>query len=454
VPSNRALARASRSTETPSIDSEIRQAPNAVADRAERVLVIVTIASLALIAVAFAPGMEMFRLAKEAVMRTQAIVSAFVLAVAVAYGGAARLRELLRERAVVIVGAGAVLWTVVTTLTSGNRALSVESLVTVVCSAVLFVAVWYVSHDVPVTALLVLVPVIIVNALLVALQEYEVWNPFEFSIGSGRLDMVHLTATGLIGNPNDVGGYFALCAVVLLVTGETLRGRNRWTAALGAAVAVAGVFVSQTRTAVLTLVATAIFIAFRRSWKAAATVGVLVIVALLAATQVKIPALTRITRIPENVAQGRWEIVLSERLPAFVTAIEMFRNHPIVGVGPGAYKYFYLDYRIRSNDVYPESVLRGAGANFAETHNDHLQLLAETGLPGYALFVAACVILALRARRRENRDEERARFAAALALPLVITVAVLALAFFPLQIAVTRHLIVTMSALIIGWSRT
>jgi O-antigen ligase len=407
-----------------------------LAARAERFLVVSAVAGLVAIALVFAPGLEIFRSGKEALMRLQAIVSAFALAMAVAYGGTERLRELFRDRAVVVVLAGSVVWTAITTLTSGHRLLSVDSLVTVVCAVMLFVAVWYVARAIPVAALLVLVPGVIINTLLATLQEYAIWNPFTVSV----VQVQHLEATALLGNPNDVGGYLALCAIVLFAAAEVLHGRLRWVAAAGCAVAIAGVFISQTRTAVLAIAATAVFLAARRSYKAVLVSAGVIVVALLIATQVELPALTRLTKIPSEIAKGNWNVVLSDRLPAFAAAAGMFREHPILGVGPGAYKFFYLPYRIRMTEIYPEAVMRGAGVNFAEAHNDHLQLLAEAGLPGYALFVAACVILARRDRW--------------LGLPLVIMVAVLALAFFPLQIAATRHLLITVSALIIGWRRT
>ncbi|PYQ27447.1 MAG: hypothetical protein DMF56_20035 [Acidobacteria bacterium] len=420
-----------------------------VAARAERALVFAAAGGLILLGVAFAPGLDMFRAPKEAAMRAQAIISVFALAVAIVYGGTSRIRQLLRERGVIAILGGAVLWSIITTLTSQQRILSIQALVTILCSAILFVAVWYVARDVPVAALLVLVPIVVVNTLLAALQEFSIWNPFDFR--AAELQTAHLRASALIGNPNDVGGYLAICAVVLFGASEFLRGRLRWIAAIGAFAALAGVIVSQSRTAVITVAAAAAFIGVRRSWKTALVVTLLVIALLVVATRIDLPAFTRVARIPEQLMRGDWDVLFSDRLPAFVAAYGMFRDHPFLGVGPGAYKYLYMSYRIHLSEIYSARLMRGAGVNFAEAHNDHLQLLAETGLPGYALFVAACVVIALRVRRKGESDDERAQFAAQLAIPFVITVAVLALAFFPLQIAATRHLLVTMSALILGW---
>lgn len=421
----------------------------AVAARAEVFLVIAAVAGLVIVAFAFAPGLEMFRTAKEAVLRTQAIVSALALATAVAFGGTERLRAMLRDRAVVAILASVLVWTAISTLTSGNRILSIESFASICCSLLLFVAIWYIAPKFPVVALLVLVPAAIINVALSAMQEYQIWSPFEF----GEILPAHLAATAMIGNPNDVGCYLALCAVVLLLAGEALRGWPRTAASIGGVIAFIGVFVSQTRTAILALAATAFVVGLRRSRRLALAIVGAMFVTLLIAYFVDLGAVSRLAHMPKSLARGQWNVVFSDRLPAFAAALAMFGDHPLFGVGPGAYKYFYFGYRVRLIETYPEAIMGSAGVNFAEVHNDHLQLLAETGLPGYALFVAACVVIALRARRT-NTETDQARLAAQLALPFVVVVAVMALAFFPLQIAATRHLLITVAALIAGWSRT
>lgn len=422
---------------------------DSVSERAEQALIVAAVAGLIVVGVIFFPGLEIFRTAKEAAMRAQAIIGAFAVCTAVAYGGLRRVREMMRQRAVVALLAAAVTWTAITTLTSGQRWLSEESLVTVVCSALLFISVWYVAPRVPPSALLVLAITAAVNAALAATQEYAVWNPFQFDVAYE----VHLRATALMGNPNDVGAYLALCAVILVMTMQTLHGWQRWIAAAGGAAALTGVFISQTRTAVLAVMVTAFVMALRRSWKAGAAIVAIALLALLAATQVDIPGLSRIATAPKYLQSGQWNAYFSQRLPAFATAWAMFVDHPLLGVGPGAFKFFYLPYRIELSQVYPERIMNGAGVNFAETHNDHLQLLAETGLPGYALFLAACGVLAMHSLRSRETGSEAQRLAAGLALPFVVVLIVLALALFPLQIAATRHLLMTVSALIVGWSR-
>ena len=109
----------------------------AVAARAERFLAITAVAGLVVVAFAFTPGLEMFRTAKEAVFRAQALLMAFGVAAAVAFGGAERLREMLRDRAIVAILAGVLIWTAISTpLRTGsapsfNCARSLRSVVTI-----------------------------------------------------------------------------------------------------------------------------------------------------------------------------------------------------------------------------------------------------------------------------------------------------------------------------------
>jgi O-antigen ligase len=413
----------------------------------ERALAILTVAGLVIVPTIFLTGVyDYFRVIKEVAFRAEAILAVFLLGVAVAAGGTARLRELVRARAVMAVVAAAFLWSVITAMLSTNKFQSAESMITAVCSIALFIGVWFASRSVPVAALLILAPAAAVNAVITALLEYDIWRPFEFTLVSRELAS-HQSTTGLIGNPNDVGAYLALCAVVLLGAAQHLRGWKRWIAALGGLVALAGVFASQTRTAVITAGVALFILAVRKSLFAGlAMLGVL-LAGLIAASFTPIPVLTRLLQVPQQVARGQWGAMTSHRNIAFVAAIDMARERPLTGWGPGTYKAHYMHRRLESLANHPEQTQSETAAMFGETHNDHLQLLAECGVPAYALFLAALVLIA-RARADGGGP---ARAAAILGAPFAAAIFVLALAFFPLQIAVTRHLMLTMAALLIGW---
>ncbi|HUP59818.1 MAG TPA: O-antigen ligase family protein [Thermoanaerobaculia bacterium] len=416
--------------------------------RGERALAILTVAGLVIVPMIFLTGVyDYFRVIKEVAFRAEAILAVFLLGVAVAAGGTGRLRELLRDRAVMAVVAGAFLWSVITATLSTNKVQSAESMITVACSIALFIGVWFASRSMPVAVLLVLAPVALVNAVLVALQEYGVWNPFHFTLNEASR---HLTATGFLGNPNDVGAYFALSMVMLLAVAPHLGGWQRWVAFAGSAAALAGVLVSQSRTAVIAAGVALFIFAMRKSLKAGLAILVLIFAGLIAASFFHIPAITRFIELPQHAARGDWNRLTSHRLVPFIVAVEMFRERPLAGWGPGTFKTHYMHQRLAVAEKYPAAFQQGATTMFGETHNDHLQLLAEAGIPACALFLAALIVIG-HTRRSARSDGVRAIAGNALGLPLAAAVFVIALAFFPLQIALTRHLLLTAAALIVGW---
>lgn len=70
--------------------------------------------------------------------------------------------------------------------------------------------------------------------------------------------------------------------------------------------------------------------------------------------------------------------------------LEMLRDHPLLGVGLGAYKLKYLPYKLQ---VWSESWTREFAEDYAppaaQAHNDYLQWAAETGLLGVLVLLFA-----------------------------------------------------------------
>jgi O-antigen ligase len=89
--------------------------------------------------------------------------------------------------------------------------------------------------------------------------------------------------------------------------------------------------------------------------------------------------------------------------------------------------------------------------NWGEVHNDHLQVAAETGLPGYALFLGAIAICA--GKRRTIASTAESAFARAMRWPLATLIFVLCLAQFPLELAAPRLMLLTIGALCLTWDR-
>ena len=391
-----------------------------------------------------------FRLPKELAFRTEAILL-LLIGVFVATQKRGTWGEVVRgiapaEWAVCIAIA---LWTALTTYTSQNRPLSEESIVTVLAAIVIFLATRRIAPHLPMLAFeLSLIPVI-VNAVLAVLQEYRIWNPFTFPADA----IGHQQTTALIGNPNDVGAYLVAPAVATAIAAVVVHGWRRWIYVALLPVEVAGLVASGTRTALIAFVAGLIaFVLIRPLRQALIAAAVLVAVVAFATRPSTLLGQTIGTLI--DAAQHRqYDVVFSERLVPFLSAADMARSHPVAGVGPGCFKYEFMDERFAIESKYPKKWTAGWPQNFGETHNDHLQVAAETGLPGYALFLAAVLILAIRWRRPQAGapDTPQRVFAHALRAPLAVTFFVLCLAQFPLQIAAPRLMFLTLAGLATGW---
>jgi O-antigen ligase len=89
----------------------------------------------------------------------------------------------------------------------------------------------------------------------------------------------------------------------------------------------------------------------------------------------------------EGSARQRFEIAK--------VAVTIIGEHPITGVGPGGYNSAHLEYAVRPMF---DPIATGA----RDTHNTFLNLMAEEGFPGFALwclFVGLVLVEATRARR-------------------------------------------------------
>lgn len=417
----------------------------------ERLLVWLSLAGMLIVPLIFAPGlMDRFRIIKESASRTEALVGSLLIVVTCAYGSRERIRQMLREKTIVLLLLAGIAWTGITTLTSTNRLLSIESLVTLITSALLFIVVWYAAPSVSLVVLDLLVPVVVANTTLAALQEYAIWNPFTVPAGT----LQHFTANAFIGNPNLVGAYLSLAALILIVGTITVPGFRRVFYSIGAAAAVAGVLISQARSGVLTLVAGAVILGLATRRRAIVTVAVGALVIGIA-VMLDLRAVTSLIKAPELIEARQLNALTSQRFVASLTAIEMFRTSPFTGLGPGTFPLHYFPYRSRLSERYPADLLTGNAAHFEVTHNEHLQLLAETGVPGYLLFLAfvAAIVFTVRRGRHDESEDIRGRVARELIIPFTVAFLVLCVAQFPLHVAVTKHLIVSIAALLAGWSR-
>ena len=105
-----------------------------------------------------------------------------------------------------------------------------------------------------------------------------------------------------------------------------------------------------------------------------------------------------------------------ERIPIFKTALKMYREHPVNGVGVRAFPVAYLEYA-DSDDVH----LRKSGGKSGATHahNVVLEVMSDTGTIGLAGLLLAVMFL-WRHRAKTTPSERLDAFPFALAVFLVL----------------------------------
>jgi O-antigen ligase len=400
-------------------------------------------------------GFDPFRIPKEVVFMAAAIVIGAILAIG-------WLRQeldfspLLRHRLVLLILAMVLGWTLITTLTSTNRALSWQTTAIVVASIVLFAGFYLVITKLPIAAAAVVFSAGVPNAVVLLLQFSGVWNFIDPGGDESAAQGRRYALTGLLGNANDAGGYLLINMLIAIALGLEVRGALRVIAFALAALMAAGMAATLTRSAIVAAVISVAMLVVarmmtkRRSWRfAAATLGLMIALGALALA-VR-PIRERAIETMTAARSGNIHEALSGRTVAWRAAWRMFKDRPLLGVGPGCYKFQYFDKRVEIVRDDPQMAYV-APLNFGEAHNDHLQVLAETGLPGFAIFLFANLAVAAVSLKSAPHDDARARFARTIALPAVVGLFITAIAQFPIELAAPRITYLFAYALCLNWS--
>lgn len=396
-------------------------------------------------------GFEAFRLPKNVAFLAFAILAAAVMII----GWLRRELEfapLFANRFLLAAVAAIVVWTGITTLTSTNRVLSWDAFQLVLASVVLFFAYLLIAPRMPLAGAAVIFAGAVPNAFVLMLQWFDVWNFVDLTDMNATAYGRRLGLTGLLGNANDAGVYLLVNLIVAVALAFETRGALRKIAIAISLLIAAGMLATMTLTSMVGALAAFSVMAFirarskRRLVLAAVAFAAVIAGVALASTSIR-------HRVRDNinlVRSGQITRALSGRPIAYVAAWRMFVRHPLLGVGPGCFKFHFFDMKVEIARDYPAMILEQS-QNFGEAHNDHLQILAENGVFGYVLFVAVNAFIATRCLRRRDDDDDRRRFVRAVALPAVVGLFVSALAQFPVELAATRITYLFLYALCCSW---
>ena len=207
----------------------------------------------------------------------------------------------------------------------------------------------------------------------------------------------YVRASAVFLHPNDFSSY--LLIMIPTAFGAGIAVKNGW-AKIGAFItAILGtmaIVLTFTRSAWLALIG-GIFLVLAKNYIRQLIVLALVIAIVLAALAMAFPEQTQIIASRFDPTMDR---SISDRFWAYSAAVQMFAEHPILGVGVGQYEINYPDYKP------PEAGWTAKGERVPMTvHNAFLEVISELGVLGavvFLLFVLSMIKLFFELRRCDN----------------------------------------------------
>ncbi len=195
-------------------------------------------------------------------------------------------------------------------------------------------------------------------------------------------------AAGPQPDPNDLA-YFLVAAVPLLAVAR-LRPRHRFSGvapAIAGAVLVAGAVATFSRGGALGLAAAVGWLLVRRvlPWRLLGAAAAALLVLGLGALLFAGPQLERAVQEKTFIAASN----VDTRELRWQAAARMLTAHPVLGVGPGGFR---AEYAAESHDAEVDEQTPVA-------HNMYLEVAAELGLPGFALFAGVLGVAAVASER-------------------------------------------------------
>lgn len=214
----------------------------------------------------------------------------------------------------------------------------------------------------------------------------------------------------IYANPNDLAGLSLLQLAIVVGLVETER---KWVVRAGAMVSAfllpTIILLTQSRAVFIATAFCALVVAGRHLRNVRAIV---LLSAVLVGVAFAVPDTTwkRIATIaeigdPEQDLRGEAESSTAQRLEVWKVARRIIADHPLMGVGLGAYASTHNEYARRTQF---DPIARGG----RDTHSTYLNLLAEVGPIGLACFLAIVAGTLLDARRVRRGAPQSSRGAA------------------------------------------
>ncbi|HET9795947.1 MAG TPA: O-antigen ligase family protein [Thermoanaerobaculia bacterium] len=270
----------------------------------------------------------------------------------------------------------------------------------------------------------------VVSSLL-ALAEAAGWRgPLPIESVSGR------SATGaMLGNEGLLSIVLAVAAIAALAAAlSARRPLERRLAGAALLPIAAALVVNRNLTSAVAAASGAAIVGFRLAGRRAIRVVAAAALAAAAGVAAYGPARARVREAAGYLRAADWNRLLSYREGPWVAAIEMIRDRPLLGYGPGTFGAEFVPHRLaaeirrRARFVNPRS-----DSAYVEAHCDYLQAAAEAGLPAAAAAAGGLGVLLAALWRRTSAGPAPLRASALGLFAVLCAGAVSALTWFPLQ---------------------
>lgn len=197
---------------------------------------------------------------------------------------------------------------------------------------------------------------------------------------------------GPVADPNDFA--FFLVAAIPLAVALRVGARRPWAYDLAAGLMLVAALGTLSRGALVGLATMVVVATVTRvvSLRAVA-IGAVGAATLVAVAVGAFPDLVDVSLHQKSVVADQ---NVSERIGLWRAAGEMTLENPVTGLGPGSFSLFHQDYR----DRLPDDVTHKLDV----AHNTYLEISAELGLVGLAVWLALLVTAAISAWARWSRD--------------------------------------------------
>lgn len=276
-------------------------------------------------------------------------------------------------------------------------------------------------------------------SLVAVLQYHNLWEPLKFARGEGT---GRLGITSYAGNPGDLGAFWAL-PMLVAQAGLVAAGRRRWLALGVLAVGLYTVAISQSLTAIAAVgVGTVVLWSLIWPWKRVLALAGGLLLTVAALVLVVGPLRHRVADKLGDLKGGQLNRLLTGRLDGWRAAQWMFEQHPLVGVGHGAYRTEFGRARVSLIDRGVQFFRSNLRPVFANAHNEYLEVAAEWGLVGLlALAWAIWVVVRLLVGRSASGVSPPAVTLVdrALAWAGLVALAVLSVSYFPFRVAMIAY---------------